>query len=60
MSVDKLKSDITDEVIESLLRTLPPSIRQYFSSEEGRREFAQWKEKRSNEMAKSAHADKLK
>lgn len=37
------KSDIPDHVIESLARCILPSIRAYFESEEGKREFAEWK-----------------
>ena len=39
MSADKQKSDIPDEVIESLAMTLLPSIRKYFESEECQMEF---------------------
>jgi len=49
MSTDKYKTDIPDEVIESLARTLLPSIRAYFESEDGQREFAEWKKKKGNE-----------
>lgn len=51
MSADKLKTDIPDEVLESLARTILPSIRKYFDSEEGQREFMEWKEKREREKA---------
>lgn len=44
MSADKPIPDIPDEVIESLARTILPSIRKYFESVEGQREFAEWKE----------------
>jgi len=37
--------DIPDHVIESLARCILPSIRAYFESEEGKREFAEWKRK---------------
>jgi septum formation topological specificity factor MinE len=46
MSADKRKPDIPEEVIESLARTILPAIRAYFESEEGQREFAEWKEKK--------------
>lgn len=49
MSADKPMPDIPDEVIESLARTILPSIRKYFDSEEGQREFAEWKEQQENE-----------
>jgi hypothetical protein len=45
MSVNKLKSDIPDEVIESLARCILPSIQAYFESEEGQKEYAEWKTK---------------
>jgi len=46
MSADKPMPDIPDEVIESLARTILPSIQKYFNSEEGQREFAEWKKTR--------------
>ena len=42
---DKAKQDIPDRVIESLARCALPLIRAYFESEEGRREFEEWKNK---------------
>ena len=47
MSADKLKSGIPKDVIEDLARTLLPSIRKFFESEEGQREFAEWKEQQA-------------
>ena len=38
--------DIPDHVIESLARCILPSIQAYFESEEGKREFAEWKAER--------------
>lgn len=46
MSADKRISNIPDEVIESLARTIFTSIQKYFDSEEGQREFAEWKKTR--------------
>ena len=34
------------EALEALARCLYPAIRSYFESEEGRREFEQWKQSR--------------
>lgn len=48
MSADKYGHGIPDEVIEDLARTILPSIRKYFESEEGQREFAEWKEQQEN------------
>ena len=50
MSADKPMPDIPDEVVESLARTILPSIRKYFDSEEGQREFAEWKAKKMKEQ----------
>lgn len=50
MSADKIIYDIPDEVIELLARVILPSIRAYFDSEEGQREFEEWKSKRNNEQ----------
>ena len=41
-----------DEVIQSLARTLLPAIRKYFDSEEGQKEFAEWKAKRDKKTVK--------
>jgi len=43
MSAKKPIPDIPDEVIRSLARTLLPSIQAYFESEEGQREFTEWR-----------------
>ena len=51
MSADKLIADIPEEVIESLARCILPSIRAYFESEEGQKEYAEWIEKRKKDQA---------
>ncbi len=48
--------DIPDHVIESLARCVLPSIQAYFESEEGRREFEEWKRQKDEEKA-AAKAD---
>lgn len=53
MSADKLKFDIPDDVIESLARCILPSIRAYFESEEGQKEFSEWIEKKKMEQTGS-------
>lgn len=45
MSADERIPDIPDDVIESLARCIFPAIQKYFESEEGQREFAEWKKK---------------
>jgi len=36
--------DISEQKIESLARCLLPEIEKFFESEEGKREFEEWKE----------------
>ena len=38
-----IRSYYADDVIESFARCLLPSIQKYFDSEEGKREFQEWK-----------------
>ena len=40
--------DIPDHVIESLARCILPSIQAYFESEDGKREFAEWKRQKEH------------
>jgi septum formation topological specificity factor MinE len=47
MTADNRIPDIPQDVIESLARTILPSIRKYFESEEGQKEFAEWKAMKS-------------
>lgn len=44
---------IPDEVINSLARCILPSIRAYFESEEGNREFEEWKATREKNEKRS-------
>ena len=51
------KSELpTNDAIEALAQCLLPSIHSYFESEEGQREFAEWKS-RQGAKAKSAVAE---
>ena len=50
MSADKYGHGIPAEVIEDLARTILPSIRKFFESEEGQREFAEWKEQQARKQ----------
>lgn len=43
---------IPQQEIERLARLLLPKIRQFFESEEGQREFAEWKQRQTQEAAK--------
>jgi hypothetical protein len=46
MSGKKTPPEVPDHVVESLARCILPSIQKYFESEEGQREFAEWKERK--------------
>lgn len=46
MSCKKTPPEVPDHVVESLARCILPSIQKYFESEEGQREFAEWKERK--------------
>ena len=41
-------SDIPQHAIESIARCILPDILSFYESEEGQREFAEWKERRNN------------
>lgn len=47
MDNDKLGIEIPQQEIESFTRLLLPKIQQFFKSEEGQREFAEWKWKQA-------------
>ena len=40
------QTNIPDHVIESLARTILPSIKAYYESEQGHKEFAEWQRKK--------------
>ena len=42
-------SAIPDDALEALARCLLPAIRSYFESDEGQREFDEWKSRESSE-----------
>ena len=46
-------SDLPDHVIESIARLIYPDIVAYYESEEGQREFAEWKAQQEAERVKS-------
>ena len=50
-------SDIPQYAIETVARCLLPDIIAYFESEEGQREFAEWK--RQQEDSKDANGEKI-
>ncbi len=52
MSDKKSVPEVPDHVVESFARCILPAIQKYFNSEEGQREFAEWKKKRGNNKMK--------
>ncbi len=54
MSDNNTGGNIPQQEIENLARLLLPKIRQFFESEEGQREFAEWKQRQAQEVAKEA------
>ena len=42
-------SDLPDDVVESLARLVYPDILAYYESEEGQKEFAEWKARQERE-----------
>ena len=45
---------IPQQEIDTLARLLLPKIRQFFESEEGQREFAEWKQRQAQAYTKEA------
>ena len=43
-----LISGITEDALETLAEALYPDILEFFNSEEGQKEFAEWKESQQN------------
>lgn len=41
-------AEIPEYVFESLARSLPPIIKKYYESEDGKKVFAEWKAKKEN------------
>ena len=40
-------AEISQEIIESLARHFLPQIKEFFESEEGQKEYEEWKEKKA-------------
>ena len=45
--IEREKNQVPADAINALARCLLPSIRSYFESEEGRREYAEWQAART-------------
>ncbi|MBP1736137.1 MAG: hypothetical protein H6Q60_18 [Oscillospiraceae bacterium] len=54
MAKDDIGMEIPQQEIESLARLFLPKIREFFDSEEGQREFAEWKQRQAQVAAKEA------
>lgn len=49
------KNNISKEKLETIARCFPPDIVAFFESEEGKREFEEWKQQRKNEEQAVIH-----
>jgi hypothetical protein len=54
MAKDDIGMEIPQQEIDSLARLLLPKIREFFDSEEGQREFAEWKQRQAQVDTKEA------
>jgi len=54
MAKDDIGMEVPQQEIESLARLLLPKIREFFDSEEGQREYAEWKQRQAQENTKEA------
>ena len=50
---EKIEIPIPQQDIESLARILLPKIQEYFESEEGQREFDEWKRQQEQKESKT-------
>ena len=50
MKEPRLHSGIPRQVLESIARCLLPDIQAFYESEEGQREFAEWKKKQQEQQ----------
>jgi len=48
-------SDLPDHEIEAIARCIYPDILELFESEEGQKEFAEWKARKAQEEKKNEH-----
>ena len=49
-----IKTEVPAEAINSFARCLLPEVVKYFESEQGKREFAEWKAKQNKSAADAA------
>lgn len=57
MADKKTSIEVPDYVIESFARCILPAIRDYFDSEEGQREYSQWRVKKERGDVKKSRGD---
>ena len=48
-TIEEKVNAIPDDALEALARCLLPAIRSYFESEDGQREFAEWRSRKGTE-----------
>lgn len=52
-------TEITEDALETLAEALYPDILEFFNSEDGQKEFAEWKASQQNKTQKDGAAIKL-
>jgi hypothetical protein len=52
--IEREETQVPADAIEALARCLLPAIRSFFESEEGKREFAEWRSKQDTENPSDA------
>lgn len=60
MSKSKNKTIIPQHEIDSLARALLPAIQKFFESDEGKKEFEQWKAERAKQQSPQLNNKDLK
>ncbi len=53
----KNDTGIPDYIIDSLARAMLPAIQEYLSSEEGQREFEEWRAQRNSQLNKKLNTN---
>ena len=55
--IAQTSNEIPDDALEALARCLYPAIISYFASDEGQREFDEWKSRQGNENIPGGEAE---
>jgi len=58
--IERNEYELPADAIEALARLLYPAVLAYYESEQGQREYAEWKEQRGKAIMRSHAADETK